>query len=168
MKNSIAKTLLAGLAGGLTLNFVMVLTFRLIGFGWHGEYPESLIPKPQAHCSMDSNGTPALGGISSGSDFLRTHSFWHRSCFRLPMACACMATRNQAAGMADGWPRIFSLISLLGVFYAFQPVRRTFFNDLFGTNILGNHCHRRGIRNRHGMRMETGNKKRVIIMKYYS
>ena len=33
MKNSIAKTLLAGLAGGLTLNFVMVLTFRLIGFG---------------------------------------------------------------------------------------------------------------------------------------
>ncbi len=36
MKNPIAKTLLAGLAGGLTLNFVMVLTFRLIGFGWHG------------------------------------------------------------------------------------------------------------------------------------
>ncbi|MBM4066042.1 MAG: hypothetical protein FJ266_10455 [Planctomycetes bacterium] len=31
-----AKTLLAGLAGGLTLSFVMVLTFRLIGFGWHG------------------------------------------------------------------------------------------------------------------------------------
>jgi len=36
MKNPIAKTLLAGLAGGLTLSFVMVLTFRLIGFGWHG------------------------------------------------------------------------------------------------------------------------------------
>ncbi len=36
MKNSIAKTLLAGLAGGLTLNLAMVLTFRLIGFGWHG------------------------------------------------------------------------------------------------------------------------------------
>src|SRR3989338_7639645 len=36
MKNPIAKTLLVGLVGGLTLNFVMVLTFRLIGFGWHG------------------------------------------------------------------------------------------------------------------------------------
>lgn len=36
MKNALAKTLLAGLAGGLTLNCVMVLTFRFIGFGWHG------------------------------------------------------------------------------------------------------------------------------------
>lgn len=36
MKNPITKTLLAGLVGGFTLNFVMVLTFRLIGFGWHG------------------------------------------------------------------------------------------------------------------------------------
>jgi hypothetical protein len=36
MKSPISKTLLAGLAGGLTLNFVTVLTFRFIGFGWHG------------------------------------------------------------------------------------------------------------------------------------
>lgn len=36
MKNPISKTLLAGLVGGLTLNFVMVLTFRFIGFGWYG------------------------------------------------------------------------------------------------------------------------------------
>ena len=142
MKNPIVKTLLAGLAGGLTLNFVMVLTFRLIGFGWHGEYPESLIPKPQAHCSMDPNGTPALSGIPSDADFLRTRSLRHWSCIHLPVACACMATRSQATGVADGWSRIFSLISLLGVFYAFQPVRRTFFNDLFGADILGNHCHR--------------------------
>jgi hypothetical protein len=32
----ITTTLLAGLAGGLTLNLVMLLTFRLLGFGWHG------------------------------------------------------------------------------------------------------------------------------------
>jgi len=34
--NSNSKTLLAGLAGGLALNVVMLLTFRLIGFGWNG------------------------------------------------------------------------------------------------------------------------------------
>lgn len=31
------KVLIAGLAGGMTLNLVMLLTFRLIGFGWDGE-----------------------------------------------------------------------------------------------------------------------------------
>lgn len=30
------RILMAGLAGGLTLNVVMLLTFRLIGFGWNG------------------------------------------------------------------------------------------------------------------------------------
>lgn len=30
------RLLTAGLAGGLTLNIVMLLTFRLIGFGWNG------------------------------------------------------------------------------------------------------------------------------------
>ncbi|KAF3461999.1 hypothetical protein ACQCP0_11670 [Ralstonia pseudosolanacearum] len=30
------RILVAGLAGGLTLNVVMLLTFRLIGFGWNG------------------------------------------------------------------------------------------------------------------------------------
>lgn len=33
---SISKTIVAGLAGGITLNIVMLLTFRLIGFGWNG------------------------------------------------------------------------------------------------------------------------------------
>jgi hypothetical protein len=36
MKNSIFKTILVGLAGGITLNFMMLLTFRLLGFGWNG------------------------------------------------------------------------------------------------------------------------------------
>ena len=31
----ISKTIVAGLAGGMTLNIVMLLTFRLIGFGWN-------------------------------------------------------------------------------------------------------------------------------------
>lgn len=35
-KTSIFKTLLAGLAGGFALNIIMLLTFRLIGFGWNG------------------------------------------------------------------------------------------------------------------------------------
>jgi hypothetical protein len=35
-KASIAKTFLAGLCGGITLNIVMLLTFRLLGFGWDG------------------------------------------------------------------------------------------------------------------------------------
>lgn len=33
---SISKTIIAGLSGGMTLNIVMLLTFRLIGFGWNG------------------------------------------------------------------------------------------------------------------------------------
>jgi len=36
MKNPILRTLIAGLAGGAVLNLVMLLTFRLIGFGWNG------------------------------------------------------------------------------------------------------------------------------------
>jgi len=36
MKISLRKTLLSGLAGGVTLNLTMLLTFRLLGFGWHG------------------------------------------------------------------------------------------------------------------------------------
>jgi len=36
MTNSMSRTLLAGLAGGTTLNTVMLLTFRLLGFGWNG------------------------------------------------------------------------------------------------------------------------------------
>jgi hypothetical protein len=30
------KTFIAGLAGGMTINLVMLLTFRAIGFGWNG------------------------------------------------------------------------------------------------------------------------------------
>jgi hypothetical protein len=30
------RTLLAGFAGGMTMNIVMLLTFRLLGFGWNG------------------------------------------------------------------------------------------------------------------------------------
>ncbi|MCZ7384848.1 MAG: hypothetical protein O8C63_08900 [Candidatus Methanoperedens sp.] len=36
MKHSIHKILLAGLAGGAALNSAMLLTFRLLGFGWNG------------------------------------------------------------------------------------------------------------------------------------
>ena len=32
----LATTLLAGVAGGVTLNLAMLLTFRLLGFGWQG------------------------------------------------------------------------------------------------------------------------------------
>ena len=34
---SIPRTILAGIAGGITLNITMLLTFRLIGFGWNGD-----------------------------------------------------------------------------------------------------------------------------------
>jgi hypothetical protein len=37
MTPSNIRTLLAGLAGGLALNIAMLLTFRLIGFGWSGD-----------------------------------------------------------------------------------------------------------------------------------
>lgn len=36
MKNSITKTFFTGFLAGMTLNLVMLLTFRLIGFGWNG------------------------------------------------------------------------------------------------------------------------------------
>ncbi|MFQ5975522.1 MAG: hypothetical protein ACE5J5_04295 [Candidatus Hydrothermarchaeales archaeon] len=36
MKSSVSRTLLAGLVGGTALNLVMLLTFRLLGFGWNG------------------------------------------------------------------------------------------------------------------------------------
>jgi len=36
MRASIPRTILAGLLGGLALNTAMLLTFRLLGFGWNG------------------------------------------------------------------------------------------------------------------------------------
>lgn len=36
MKDPISRTVFAGLTGGMTMNIVMLLTFRLIGFGWDG------------------------------------------------------------------------------------------------------------------------------------
>ena len=33
---AIGKTVLAGVAGGLAMNVAMLLTFRLLGFGWKG------------------------------------------------------------------------------------------------------------------------------------
>lgn len=36
MAASAMRTFLAGLAGGLALNVAMLLTFRLLGFGWNG------------------------------------------------------------------------------------------------------------------------------------
>lgn len=36
MKRKAVKIILAGLAGGIALNLTMLLTFRLLGFGWNG------------------------------------------------------------------------------------------------------------------------------------
>jgi len=36
MRTSHARTVLAGVAGGIAMNLVMLLTFRFIGFGVHG------------------------------------------------------------------------------------------------------------------------------------
>ena len=36
MPSSITRTILAGLAGGGALNLAMLLTFRVLGFGWKG------------------------------------------------------------------------------------------------------------------------------------
>ena len=36
MRGPWSRSLVAGLAGGITMNLTMLLTFRLIGFGWNG------------------------------------------------------------------------------------------------------------------------------------
>lgn len=36
MQKSVARTVVAGFCGGLALNLAMLVTFRLIGFGWDG------------------------------------------------------------------------------------------------------------------------------------
>ena len=37
MKPTHGRTILAGIAGGVAMNLTMLLTFRLLGFGWNGE-----------------------------------------------------------------------------------------------------------------------------------
>jgi len=37
MKPSTSKTVLSGICGGFAMNLAMLLTFRLIGFGWRGK-----------------------------------------------------------------------------------------------------------------------------------
>ncbi len=68
------KTLLAGIAGGMTFNLAMLFTFRAIGFGWDGkgflitssiQSPKliavwtSLEPLPM----IVSNPAPIIGGM---------------------------------------------------------------------------------------------------------
>ena len=36
MKPTHARTIMAGIAGGIAMNLTMLLTFRLLGFGWNG------------------------------------------------------------------------------------------------------------------------------------
>jgi hypothetical protein len=36
MRHAVLRTIIAGLAGGVALNVAMLLTFRLLGFGWNG------------------------------------------------------------------------------------------------------------------------------------
>lgn len=36
MKKSVTRTVVAGISGGFALNLAMLVTFRLIGFGWDG------------------------------------------------------------------------------------------------------------------------------------
>jgi len=36
MKRTHGRTVLAGIAGGLAINITMLMTFRLLGFGWDG------------------------------------------------------------------------------------------------------------------------------------
>lgn len=36
MKESHVRTVIAGIVGGIAMNLAMLLTFRLIGFGWEG------------------------------------------------------------------------------------------------------------------------------------
>lgn len=48
MKTSSTRTILAGLAGGLAMNLMMLLTFRLIGFGVNGD-GILLDPSRQSH-----------------------------------------------------------------------------------------------------------------------
>ncbi len=36
MSKSVSRTLIAGLTGGMAMNLSMLLTFRLLGFGWRG------------------------------------------------------------------------------------------------------------------------------------
>lgn len=37
MQQSNGRTILAGIAGGLAMNITMLMTFRLLGFGWNGD-----------------------------------------------------------------------------------------------------------------------------------
>lgn len=37
MKPTNGRTLLAGMAGGFAMNLTMLLTFRVLGFGWNGD-----------------------------------------------------------------------------------------------------------------------------------
>jgi hypothetical protein len=37
MRKTVGRTLAAGLAGGVALNLAMLLTFRLLGFGWNAD-----------------------------------------------------------------------------------------------------------------------------------
>lgn len=37
MKPSVLRTVFAGIGGGFAMNLAMLLTFRLIGFGWSGQ-----------------------------------------------------------------------------------------------------------------------------------
>ena len=59
MRASFPRTIVAGLEGSVALNLVMVMTFRLIGFGWQGGgiLLDPLYPESKADRSADQDRT---------------------------------------------------------------------------------------------------------------
>lgn len=122
---STARTIAAGLAGGLAMNLAMLATFRAIGFGWHGD--GILIRSPmqspklvavwtelQPLPMVVANPLPIVLGLLA---FGVAHAFVYRAC---------------AVGWPAGvWPRIWRLAALLFVVcFAFWEFFTPF--NLFG------------------------------------
>jgi hypothetical protein len=65
-------------AGGRAMNPVMLLTFRLSGFGWNGVgILLHTHAKPKAHCGLDKIGAPSVHRFLSGAHYCRIGPIRH-------------------------------------------------------------------------------------------
>jgi len=144
------RTILAGFAGGLALNFMMILTFRLLGFGMDGG---GILLDPSLQSSkliavwteidpiplVVNDPIPIIIGLllfGIGHSFISQMDITH------------MATKHYGKNLAYGTFNILFFFSFLGIFYSIQPFWRTPNYDWFRADFLGNNCCIRGVQYR--------------------
>lgn len=147
MKNSIGKTVLAGILGGVCLNAILFLTFRLLGFGWHGDgiLLDSTLQSPKLIAVWTELNPLPLVLTHPPVIILGLVPVCRGAYLRLSVARAALADGDHASGVTPGRVGILPVVPVLRILHPIQHVWGTGPSDWPGTAVLGGRGFGRGV-----------------------